>query len=179
MTTLTREQIIDEVKPIKNGTYVRIGYRSELPVRAELKKQGYQAYKVVETTVRLGVNYGKIASVVARKSEKDGRKKISTSNYSWVIKNKVRYNKNTGKDYLYVANVNGKGANTKELYVLIPKKGKYEITCVKDIFEQEFKDVVIPSYWTKHNTCKEVQNIAFDNIYRVGNVGKDVKECNL
>ena len=171
MEMLTKDTIIEAVSTVKNGTYVRIGYRTELPVKAELKKKGVRAYKLTETTVRLGVNYGRIASVIARKAEENLEEVVKrANNYEWVIKDKVRYNTKTQKDYLYVANTNGRGHNTKSVFVLVPGGNDISITCHGDIFENEFKDVLIPSYWTQRSSGghSEVRNIAFDNIYKIG-----------
>ena len=93
MKTLNRDLIIEAAEKVKPGTIARICYKTELPVKAEWKKQGDKMYKIVETSARLGVNYGNIASVKARKELEENKPQIKrTNNYEWVIKNKVRHN---------------------------------------------------------------------------------------
>lgn len=177
MTTLTREQIIDAAQKVKKGTYVRIGYRTELPVKAELKKQGCRVYKYTETTVRLGVNYGKISTVIARNA-KENILKNKPNNYEWAVKDLIKHNTNTGKDYLFVAVTGKSGSNTKEMYNIQVEGGGIEVTCIPEIFREEFSDIIIPSYWTKKDASQsEVKNISFDNICRIGDSGKDNSNC--
>lgn len=173
---LERDVIINEAQKVKPGTITRICYKIELPVKAEFKHQGYKMFKVVETSARLGVNYHKIASVIARKAEEGMKEAIKrTNNYEWVLKNKVRHNTSTGKDYLYVASFN-KGHHTKCYYVIIspegPDMGWYT---PNEFINTSYKNYLIPSYWNKHSgPASEVKNISFENIYRIGGSGEKI-----
>ena len=62
-SNMTSDEVINIVSTIKNGTMARLKYKTELPLKAEFAKLGYKMYKIVETTVRFGVNYANISSV--------------------------------------------------------------------------------------------------------------------
>lgn len=172
MKTLKRDTIIKAVEKVKPGTFVRVCYKTELPVKAEWKKKGFKMIKIVETSVRFGVNYGNIASVKARKAlEEDSNKPKRTNNYEWVLKNKIRHNTNTGKDYLYVALFN-KGDNTKYKYILEhPFLGDIDMG---DEIERIYNHILIDSYFKKRFEKPEVKNISFENIIRINDKGDKI-----
>ena len=172
MEALKREVIINEAAKVKPGTITRIMYKTECPVKAEYKKQGYRMFKMVETSARLGVNYHHIASVIARKAEEGLKETVArVNNYEWVLKNKVRHNTATGKDYLYAATFN-KGHHTYSCYILMqPDSSELKWFSPLDLEESEYKDILIPSYWKGSNPT-EVRNISFENIYRIGSEGR-------
>lgn len=169
MEALARDTIIEEAMKVRPGTLTRVGYTSELPVKAEYKKKGYRMFKIVETSVRLGVNYHNIASVIARKAEEGLKEAVQrTNNYEWVIKNKVSHNTATGKDYLYVANFNN-GHNTKTRYFI---EGTFVGTIdMGDEIDEHFAHLLIPSYWNRKSNGGEVRTISFDNIYKIRSAG--------
>jgi len=171
MKALEREVIINEAAKVRPGTITRIMYKTECPVKAEYKKQGYRMVKVVETSARLGVNYHNIASVIARKAEEGLKETVArVNNYEWVLKNKVRHNTATGKDYLYAAAFN-KGHHTYSCYILMtPDRSDVKWLSPLDLEESEYKDILIPSYWKKGDAT-EIRNISFENIYRIGSEG--------
>lgn len=173
MKALEREVIINEAAKVKPGTITRIMYKTECPVKAEYKKQGYRMVKVVETSARLGVNYHKIASVIARKAAEGFKEPVArANNYEWVLKNKVRHNTATGKDYLYAAAFN-KGHHTYSCYILVgPDNSDIKWFSPLDLEESEYKDILIPSYW-KSGAPAEIRNISFENVYRIGSVGRE------
>jgi len=78
---------IVDVKP--NGSFFRIKYMTEKPEA-----------KVVEATVRTGVNYSHISSVIPTLNDPNKKKRVN--NYHSLIPNKVYFNTKTGKYYLYV-----------------------------------------------------------------------------
>ena len=172
MSILAKEVILNEAAAAKNGTFIRIGYRTELPVKAAYKKQGIQFFKYTEMSVRLGVNYGHIASVIARKAEQQLVETIQrTNNYEWVIHNKVRHNTATGKDYLYVANFN-QGSNIHNVYVGIKDGEVFNIVPEdKEMFKILNEEYMIPSYWNGTSNAPEIMNISFDNIHRIDKSG--------
>lgn len=175
MKALERDVILNEAKEVRNGCITRICYKTELPVKAEFKHQGYKVYKVVETSARLGVNYHKIASVIARKAEEGLKETIQRANnyYEWVLANKVRHNTNTGKDYLYVASFN-KGHHTKSYFVVCGPDATTEWLTAED-FIDTYKGILIPSYWNNRGQGgSEVKNISFENIYRIGGSGEKI-----
>lgn len=171
MTILNREQIIDATNSVRNGTIARVTYKSEVPLKAEFKKQGYRLIKITETSARFGVDYGKISSVIARRAEQTEPTVQRTNNYEWVIRNKVKYNTKTDKEYLVLANFN-KGHNTKSKYIL---EGTFVGTIdMGDSIDGHYSHLVIDSYYKKPNGTTEVKTIAFDNIMRINDVGQKV-----
>jgi hypothetical protein len=178
MEALKKELIIDEAKKIKSGTFTRLCYKSELPVKAALKKQGWKVTKITQTSTRLGVNYGNIASVIARKAEESLVETVQrTNNYEWVIKNKVSYNSSTDKLYLFVARIN-KGSNTKSFYI-VENTVSGECHIVDKLDNTEFAELIIPSYWNKGSNYPEVQRISFENVYRIGSVGENIEKTSV
>ena len=80
--------IIDAISSIKPGTFVRVQYKTELPVKAAFKKAGYTITKYVSTTSRFGINYHNIQKVKEAEVEKTvGHAKNRSNNIHWVIKN--------------------------------------------------------------------------------------------
>ena len=172
MTTLNREQIIEATNGVRNGTIARVTYRTEVPLKAEFKKQGYRLTKITETSARFGVNYGRIASVIARNAERNLEEAVQrTNNYEWVIKNKVQYNTKTDKEYLVLANFN-KGHNTKSKYIL---EGTFVGTIdMGSSIDEHYTHLVIDSYFKGGKPASEIKKIAFDNLIRINNVGQKI-----
>lgn len=170
--TLNREEIYEETTRVKNGRIARVTYKTELPLKAEFKKQGYKMVKVTETSARFGVNYGHIASVKERKANESNEETTQrANNYEWVVKDKIKYNSKTDKEYLVVANLN-KGHNTKSKYILYG-------TAVGTIdmgnsIDSHYSHLVIDSYGKNKSTPSEVKTISFENIIRINNVGQKI-----
>jgi hypothetical protein len=169
---LTREQIIEAVKAVRGGTITRVVYKTEVPIKAEYKKKGYKLTKIVETSARIGVNYGHIASVKAKNEEHPYTPSARTNNYEWVIKDRIRHNTNTGKDYVVLISFN-KGHNTRVKYVL-------EGTMVGTIdmgseIDSHYRHIVLDSYFKPKSTPPtEIRNVAFENIIKINNVGTEL-----
>ena len=179
MEALKKELIISEAEKIKNGTFTRLCYKSELSVKAAFKKQGWKVTKITQTSARLGVCYGNIASVIARKAEESLVEAVQrTNNFEWVIKDKVCYNSNTDKLYLFVARIS-KGHNTKSFYI-VENTITGETHIVDKLTEDgEFGELMIPSFWNKGSNFTEVQRIAFENVYRIGSVGENIEKTSV
>lgn len=164
---MKREEIIRTVEAIKNGTINRVQYQSEMPLKAEFKKLGYKIIKITETSARFGVAYDNIKSVIDRKKadEENGiEKKPRVNNYEWVIKNKVKHNNKTNKDYVVLAKLNNH-SNSKVKYVV---EGTMVGTLTMDgSLSDAYKKMVIESYFK--NGGAEVKTISFDNILKIGN----------
>ena len=148
MVILTKDEIISEAAKVRPGTITRVGYRTFLPVKAAYKKQGVEIMKVVNTSVRLGVRYNRIASVIARKAEEGLKEAIQrTNNYEWVLENKVCFNTQTGKHYLYAASLNG-GHHTYTEYYVKPADGRVDHLSASQFKGSGFaEEYVIPSYF--------------------------------
>ena len=163
--TLTYQELTTELAKIGNGRIARIGYRTSLPLKAEFKNDGMKIIKFTDTSVRIGVKYDSIESVKKRKSLNEGVSRKTVNSYIWLIDNRIRYNKNTDKAYLYVATLN-KGHHTNSRYIVnYPKKGIF--TTLDSLESSEFKDCIINSYFTKKSNPREVYNIAIENIYKI------------
>ena len=171
MIILAKEDILNEAAKVKPGTITRVGYRTFLPVKAAYKKQHVEIMKIVETSIRLGVSYSKIASVIARRAEEGMKEAIArTNNYEWVLDNKVCFNTKTGKYYLYAASLNG-GHHTRTHYMVKHASGMIESMTAEEFKKSAYAtEYVIPSYWKGNGDVPEIRNISFDNIYRINNV---------
>lgn len=169
MKYLTYNEIVREASNCRNGSYIRVGYSKELKMGKGWQEQGIRAYKLTETTVRLGVAYSKIASVIARKAAEGDKPKVErANNWSWIIDKKVKYNSNTDKTYLQVATVNG-GHNTHNQFLVYdPHQGWV-------LFEKEeweaseyYMMTDVKSREPRKGAAPEVYTITFDNIYKLG-----------
>lgn len=145
--------IVKQIEKLPNGRFFRIRYLSNLPVKAEYAKQGIAVIEIVETTVRTGVAYKNIKTT----SKSTTRNKIENA-WSWVIPNKIRYNKNTSKNYLVVAPIK-EGSNTKRSFILSMKNSNSFVT------EAEICSYINNSYWKKQKPV--IQNITIDNILTI------------
>lgn len=67
---MTEQSVYEALKGYQKGTYVRIGWESQLG-SAAAKKAGLLIRKVTETTGRIGIHYQNIASVQVRKAEQE------------------------------------------------------------------------------------------------------------
>ena len=169
MKFLTYNQIMATAANARNGSYVRVGYSKELKVTQEWFEKGIRAYKLTETTVRLGVAYNKIASVIARKAAEADKPKVErVNNWKWIIPNKVKANSNTGKTYLQVATVNG-GHNTHSQFLV------YDPHIGWVLFEKEeweaseyYMMTDVKSREPRKGPAPEIYTITFDNIYKLG-----------
>ena len=61
--------IITVIKSLKPGSFVRIGYKTEPPMKAEYRNQGYKVIKTTTMTTRFGIDYHNIHSVKIREQE--------------------------------------------------------------------------------------------------------------
>lgn len=169
--TLNEDVVINTIKKIGNGKIFSIGYRSEVPIKAEYKKDGLRITKFTEKCVRSGVNYNKITKVILKLAKKDCPEYTPHVSliYNWVVKNKVKYNSGTGKLYLYFATLS-KGSNTRTRYIIDwPSKGIF--VTATDIKDSPYKNCILNSYLTKtENNIPVVQTVSFENIYKINNI---------
>lgn len=152
--------IISKISKIKNGTFVRISYRTELPVRAEFKKAGYRVIKNCTTTTRTGVYYGNIKEI-KEKMQNEGYQISRNENLEWTVKNTIQYNKNTNKHYLCIYPI-ARGRNTKVKYTVVTPQGTY--------LDNDFdRGLVIESYFNrKNNGVSKMMKIDTKNIIKIG-----------
>lgn len=153
-------EIINRVENIKPGVFKRFTYKTELPLKARYKKDGYKVVKVTTMTSRFGIHYGNLKSVKEKSLNKTLRAIVNKEKaFSWIVENRICYNKNTNK--LYVCSYPCKsGKNSSSNYILI-KDDQANITDIEGI-----KEYVTPSYFTKKNDSS-MMRIAIENIVSI------------
>ena len=87
------EDIYDAITSLPSGRFFKICYRTEMPLKAKYKNQGYKVYKYTYRVTRTGVSYNSLKEV------KEYSKEFSRANNAkWLIKNKVKTNITTFVD---------------------------------------------------------------------------------
>lgn len=152
------EALESTLKSIRNGAFTRVGYKTELPVKAVFKSQGFRVIKEAESTVRLGVKYRNISSV---KSRGESEKEEWINNYQTIIPNKLVYNTNTEKFYVCVFPIRNH-SNAKSVYTVLLNGREIMKTSNKNMV----KYFVIDSYWNKG--YRETYRVWAENILRIG-----------
>jgi hypothetical protein len=142
----------EAIAAIPNGRFFKIGYITELPLKGEFKKADYKIYKYTSRITRTGVAYNNLKDV--KENNKEWSKPAKSF---WKIKNKIKTNISTGKDYIIIVPMNS-GEHKSASYKIT--QGEWWVA--RNKLEGEFKDMVIPSYFTKSNGS--VRNIDLDNI---------------
>lgn len=156
---MTKNQVLDAIQNIRKGTFVKIIYKSELPLTAAAKRDGVTATKITEKVVRLGVDYTHIQAVIDMEAARTEPKREVASWCHWEIPN-ILAKHNTKEDmYLTFASVNG-GSHTKSEYQL------NGVTATK----QEIADanIVQPSYFKQNGEAPVIQKINVNNIIQLG-----------
>ena len=153
------EQIIKKVAEIPAGRFFRVRYTTKVKLKAEYEKKGYTVLKIVDTTTRTGVKYKNISGV--KLNDYPDEYEPKKTNWEWVVKNRIKHNTNTGKDYLVIAPIK-KGSNTIVSYILTTPEG------VSNAIPQE--DVkatyAVPSYW-KNGDKPAIMNVTLENVLMV------------
>lgn len=153
------EAIIKRVSEIPAGRFFRVRYTTKVKLKAEYEKQGYSILKIVDTTTRTGVKYKNIAGV--KLNDYPDEYEPKKTNWEWVVKDRIKHNTKTGKDYLVIAPIS-KGSNTVKSYVLTTPEG-----VSNTIPECDVKNTyTVPSYW-KDGDKPAVMNITLENILLV------------
>ena len=161
---MERNEILTALNRIKNGTYARVSYKSEMRVKAEFKKQGVSIYRYTCSTFRTGVRYSNMASVIAERSAEDYVAPAPRANNDeWIIENKALHNTNTDKDYVYLIPL-AKNAYARSYYVINANGVTFTIPELKD----EYKEYLIPSELTPKKASK-LRKINFENILSIAN----------
>lgn len=161
LVAMPYETLFEVVKSIKPGTMARISYKTELPLKAEFRKQGYGLIKVVETTARFGVKYSNLKSVIAKRSAPDYVPSSKANNNIWLLENRISQNKKTGKIHIRFAPMPF-GSNRKSTYVFVDSNGRmFELG--RDV-PASFKDMAQNSYWDSKSCMPDIQTICADNV---------------
>lgn len=158
---MTLEQILNQMKSIKNGTFGTVEYQTSLPVNKEAKNAGIQVICRTKKMVRFGASYKNLVADLVSTEVKPRQ-----NNYSWIIENKVSHNSKTEKDYIRVSNINRKTISRE--YFLLGDSG-IKSSPVKNL--DEFNCLLQPSYLKNNNYSKPVvQNISIENIISINGV---------
>ena len=153
------EAIIKRVSEIPAGRFFRVRYTTKVKLKAEYEKQGYSILKIVDTTTRTGVKYKNIAGV--KLNDHPDEYEPKKTNWEWVVKDRIKHNTKTGKDYLVIAPIS-KGSNTVKSYVLTTPEG-----VSNTIPECDVKNTyTVPSYW-KTGDKPVIMNVTLENVLTV------------
>lgn len=148
------EDIYDAITNIPNGRFFKICYRTEMPLKAEYKNQGYKVYKYTARVTRTGVRYNSLKEVRENNIQEFSR----ASRTNWLIRNKVKTNVTTGKDYIVIAPMS-KNEYKEYSYLVIDSCGLERRA--SNVPEQ----MILPSYFNKKNGA--IRNIDLDNIVSI------------
>ena len=149
--------IVEKIKSLKHGTFVRIKYRTDVKPSAKFKD--CRVEKVVEATVRVGVSYSNISAVKERKSAET--KPTGPSHVQWwkwcegcrnIMKEKIS---DPSQKYITFATIPN-GGNVKVFWYINGKSAS----------EEEVRAITIPSYWNKPNF--DVFDVKLENLISVG-----------
>lgn len=171
--TLNPSTTMSLLKEIKPGTFFRMSYMHELPVKAEFKKQGYNVIKVTSVVTRTGVNYGNIQAVKDYKEAQAEAGIIPQERHldvEWIIKDFVQHNNKTNKDYVCIAPI-GTIEETNKYIVVDPN------TNVTTVSEEELdKNLVRDSYFNSRNDngYTMYKKVTIDNIININGIGRAV-----
>lgn len=159
-TTMPYNSLFEVMASIKPGTMARISYKTDLPLKAEFRRQGYRLVKITETTARFGVKYSNIKSVIARRSSPDYTPVTRENNTLWLLENKISQNVKTGRIHVRFAPM-ANGANKKKLYIFVDTIGNmFELG---SDMSDSFKAMVQDSYW-KSKHMPDVQTICVEDV---------------
>lgn len=152
------EQIIKKIKSIPGGRFFRVRYISKVKVKADVENKGITIFKIVDTTTRTGVKYNNIKGVTPTNYSEDNPPK--KTNWEWVVKDRIKHNTKTGKDYLVIAPIAKASAHTITTYILTDGSGTTN-KISKAIVEQ----YAVPSYWREEKPA--VLTITLENVLLV------------
>jgi hypothetical protein len=122
-----------------------------------------KAYKISETTVRLGVNYEKIHSVQVAKALGDLSGGFNKTSH-WLIPNRVLVHNENNTHYLSVASI--PNAATKTKFIIEEVNGK-EV----EVDKNYLIPLATKSFNSLGGSKPAKYNIRFENLYRIGSVG--------
>lgn len=149
--------IVEKIKSLKRGTFVRIKYRTEVKPSARFKDLKIE--KIVEATVRVGVSYSNLSAVKERRATE--AKPMNHSHVQWwrwcegcrnIMKEKIS---DPSQRYITFATIPN-GGNVKVLWYINGKS----------VPEEEVRAITIPSYWNKPNL--DVFDVKLENLISVG-----------
>lgn len=161
---------VNTIKAVRPGSFVRICYKTELPVQAQFKAKGYRVEKEVEMTSRFGVAYHHIASVIERELDRVVPAKPREHTTHWITGEKKYFlhNDNSGTNYV-VTYPTKSGTNKKSTYIVYDAEGRIVSVSSDD---SEARKYVIRSYFTRRGNCGQL-SIKLENLLAIGNTWFD------
>ena len=158
------EAVMKAMEIMKKGTFTHFEYVSELPVKAEYKNN-IKIYKHTTMTARFCINYSSIRKVIERRNNNLQNTKPLNKNFNWVIKHAISYNTNTQNTSLHVYPF----ANSypKNVYMIYTPADCLVVD--SDVFERNYAEYVIPSYFKKTGK-NDVFQVNIKNVIRIGGV---------
>lgn len=157
---MTINAVLDAIKNVKSGTFIRMEYETAPSTTAAAKKSGVRVSKHTTKVARLGVNYNHIAQVIAKDiiHQASGVEKQERENpYVWDLKDIIARNINNGNLYLHITNVPENSHTISEWFV----DGRR-------VDVEEAKQYIVPSYFNKSGELPIVQKININNIIKIG-----------
>lgn len=162
------ERVMKALSEIKNGTFFRIQYLSDVPVAKKVVKEyGYdpdllRIRKVTTVTARTGVKYSNIKAVAEELENRNGKETPKReNNFYWVERNRVKYNTATGKYYLTLATVNQHG-NINTMYEVYYDGQYVHYITPEEFLLRHFDKIIQSSYFSKKKTSYYC--VSFDHI---------------
>ena len=153
--------IIEKVKSLRHGAFVRIKYRTDIKPSAKFKDRKIE--KIVEATVRVGISYSNLSAVKERRAiEPQSIKPNHVQWWKWcegyrnIMKEKIS---DPSQKYIAFATIPN-GGNVKVYWYINGKSAS----------EEKVRAITIPSYWNKSNL--DVFDVKLENLISVGNLGK-------
>ena len=167
------DMLVNIVSHLRPGVFTRLTYKTDLPMKAEYKKQGYQISGVRSTTVRFGVEYGNIAHVISRREEASTEPRDNVRNRIHAVIPKYIYkHEESGQIYLRAFPC-VKGTNTHSSFVV--KKynddGNLDSYVEYDNLPSEYKYMVRESYWNSKKSFSPIFTVKLENILKINNIG--------
>lgn len=107
-------EAITKLGNYKKGSFIRIGWKSEIGSKAS-EKLGIKVTKESEATVRLGVNYSHLKKVQEKVSLKEGNERIPWFQRSGIFNLFIEHKKDINKQYLQVFPI-GRNGNPRVHY---------------------------------------------------------------
>lgn len=149
--------IIEKVRSLRHGTFVRIKYRTDVKPSAKFKDCKIE--KIVEATVRVGVSYSNLSAVKERRTTMS--QSMTSTHAQWwrwcdgyrnIMKEKIS---DPSQRYITFATIPN-GGNVRVYWYIDGKP----------VSEEEVRAITIPSYWNKSNL--DVFDVKLENIISVG-----------
>lgn len=163
---MVNEIMINDIAKVKNGTFTRIRYVTDVPVNALAKKSGVSIKKWVESTVRIGINYANLTSVKNRPKTDKNQVKVRVNNFVPYLGNKISYNTNTNDYYLNVFTT--PNANTKVTYIETRIVDGKTIHTTLPGNKELLNPWVTSSYLKKSDSPMDMYRVKLCNLIKVG-----------